>query len=216
MKNLLLIITAGLFILTSCSVEETNETIQDEISDTVYILNQIEGVSRQVSSPIGGSQNDIYENTTIGSDGPWEVGTNGQYIPSNNNAMSITWTGTQNPNAIRGHAEFKQIALNYSFKFHMVTECVIVDGNEAIYGGIITEAKGIYADMPNVGIGWHVYFKVFDAGLGLGSTDQISNVILFTSPKSKSLCNEYGPNDPIWAGQGYSDVNAPGFVQVSN
>ncbi|MBT8272947.1 MAG: hypothetical protein KJO77_04015, partial [Bacteroidia bacterium] len=124
MKNLILSIAAGLFILTSCSVDEPIETIQDQSLETMYVLNQMDGSSSLEAVASYGSP---IENITY--DGvPDLPHTEGYFKPPQKDAMSITWDGTQIGNDKSGGAEIKQDALNSSFSFKLVTECVTVDG----------------------------------------------------------------------------------------
>jgi hypothetical protein len=134
--------------------------------------------------------------------------------------MTITWSGTQTSNGVSGGAEIIQATPNFSFHFGMETECVTVDGKEAVYGGIITQVRSLSGNAPNIGVGWRFYFKVIDNGTGgvpggIIPYDQISNKTIFASPMSPSLCNAYLPNNQMWSSRGYTDVIEPGFVAVN-
>jgi hypothetical protein len=94
----------------------------------------------------------------------------------------------------------------------METECVTVQGNQAVYGGTITHVRSLTGNAPSIGVGWRFYFKVTDSE----RFDQIANTTIFASPMSPSLCNVYLPNNPMWSSQGNTNVIAPGFVVVNH
>ncbi len=59
--------------------------------------------------------------------------------------ISLDWSGTENNGGTHGSATFKQ-TLNLPFppftanlEVTMTTECVMVDGHEAVYGGTFTQ-----------------------------------------------------------------------------
>ena len=214
MKKLTFTIVAGIALLTGCSKDETNEIIQNETNQEVLVVNQIDGTSQYEALPNDAQYLDF--NAADNKAGSLEASTEGAFIPPYKNAMTITWDGVHNANAIYGQAEMKQESPNSNFIFSITTECVIAVGNEAVYGGVINKAKGVYDGFANVGEGWRVYFKVTDGDKAKGTVDQISNTILFAAPKTESLCNVYSPNDIIWTTLGTTDINAPGYVIVKH
>lgn len=215
MKKLTFTIVAGIALLTGCSKDEPIEIIQNETNQEVLVVNQLDGTSTYETV----SNDALYlnfDNTNDTKAGSLEASTEGALIPASKNAMTITWDGTHNANAIFGEAVMKQESPNSNFIFGITTECVIAEGNEAVYGGIITKAKGVYDGFANVSEGWRVYFKVTDGDKTKGGVDQISNTILFAAPKSGSLCNVYAPSDVIWTTLGATDIEAPGYVIVKH
>jgi len=146
------------------------------------------------------------------------VHTEGYYQPISRNGMHITWTGTQfEDGSKRGSAVLKQISPDTNFHIILETECITVNGNEAVYGGTITQIKALSGNAPIIEVGWRFYFKVDDYGLFLnGPNDQISNSTIFASSMLPLLCNSYGPNSNFWSSQGYQEVFSPGFVIVNN
>ncbi len=210
MKNLILTIALGLFLLTACSKEESLEQRELQTTDSVYVLNQFNEASYWDTMVLNESRSsDEYNSIQRVSI------TKGHYSPTTRDAMTIEWTGTQTELGSTGRAVIKQSTPNFSFHFNLETECVRVDGNKAVYGGVITQVRELSGDAPDIGEGFRIYFNVIDSNSG-GSIyyDQIANKTIFASPSSPSLCNAYLPNDNIWSSQGFSDVLQPGFVKV--
>jgi hypothetical protein len=165
----------------------------------------IEELIRDTPSPINQSVDAPFAQTA------------GHYESSTIRARTIlSWSGSQSNGSARGSAEIKMTGLDYSFKFAMETECVTVNGNEAVYGGIITEITALSGKPPYFEIGWRFYFKVVDYQRGAHQFDKISNMMIFASPMSPPICGVSGPSNQIWSSQGYSEVQRPGFVEVSN
>jgi hypothetical protein len=210
MKNLTLLFALGLTLLTSCSKDDSLEQTELQTIDSVYVLNQFEGSTTWESMQIDELQNSANLAYSI-IDGD-NAHTDGYYVPSSRDAMTITWSGTQTRNGTRGGAEIRQATPNFSFHFVLETECVTVDGNQAVYGGTITQVKSLSGNAPPIGVGWRFYFKVTDSE----NIDQIANTTIFASPRSISLCNVYLPNNRMWRSQGNTNVIAPGFVEVTN
>ena len=210
MKNFTLLFAIGLILLTGCTKDESYEQNEEQTIDTVYVLNQFDGSATWETMLIDEMQKSIAKTYSI--ENKENAHTDGYYLPAARDAMTITWSGSQNGNAVRGNAEIQQSTPNYSFHFVLETECVMVDGNQAVYGGIITQVRVLSGDAPPIGIGWRFYFKVIDSE----SFDQIANTTMFASPRSPSLCNVYLPDNRRWSSQGYTNIVAPGFVVVSN
>ena len=215
MKNLILPIAIGLVLFTSCSKDESLEQIETQDINYVHVLNQNNETSFWETK--------IIDNTQIGAkyeDEPnltYQNYTEGLYMSAPQNGMTLQWRGSNNDNGAHGMAEFKQIAPWVNLHFKMETECITVVGNEAVYGGNISEVIALLGEAPDIGVGWRFYFKVTDNDQGgFAPYDQISNVTIFASPRSISLCNVYLPNDNIWSTQGYTDVTKPGFVVMSS
>ena len=201
--------TAGLILLTGCSKDDSVEQIEEQTVDHVYVLNQFNETSTWETMVLDES----LERTDLPND---NAHTDGYYMPTNRNGMTITWSGTQNQNGTYGRAEFKQITPNFSLHFNLETECVTVYGNEAVYGGRITQVREISGNAPPIGVGWYFYFKVIDNIHERVPLDKIANKTIFATPRAPILCNAYSPNNFIWSRLGYSDVVRPGFVVVNN
>ena len=219
MKNLTLLFALGLILLTGCTKDESYEQIEEQTIDSVYVLNQFDGSSAWKTMLIDEMQKPTAR--TYSTDDGAIAHTDGYYVPTSRDAMTITWSGTQNENGARGTAELRQSTPSFSLHFVLETECVMVDGNQAVYGGKIIQVRTLTGSTPPIGVGWRFYFKVTDTveDLRLGKAaryDQISNTTIFASPRSPSLCNVYLPNSHMWSSQGFTQVVSPGFVVVSN
>ena len=214
MKNLTLLFAIGLILLTGCSKDETFEQVEEQTIDTtVLVLEKVDGKYIWEAMPI----NELQKGTALKYDkvDGTSAHTNGYYESTNRDNTIISWSGTQTYGGVRGSAEVKMTAPDYSFQFAMETECVTVNGNEAVYGGVITEIRGLSGKPPVFDLGWRFYFKVVDFQRGGHQFDKIANMMIFASPMSPSICGSSGPSNHIWASQGYSEVQRPGFVEVS-
>jgi hypothetical protein len=213
MKNSIFLMAMGLILLSGCSKDESNEQITQQFVDSVYVSKQIDGNTIWKTMSRDELPNESVD-THLRFNG--NAHTSGYFSLPSREVINITWTGTQNDNRFLGSAELEQSAPGYSFHFIMETECVTVDGNEAVYGGIITEVIQTSGNPPPIGVDWRFYFKVIDGGRG-GNTgfDFISNTRIFASPRSTSLCN-IKPSDPVWSSHGYQQVIEPGYVNVSH
>jgi hypothetical protein len=219
MKNVTLLFVLGVTLFTSCTKEESYQPLEEQTIDSVYVLNQFEGSSAWETMLVDELQNTAARTYSIND--AENAQTNGYYAPNSRDAMTITWSGTQTRTGARGGAEIRQTTPNFSFHFILETECVTVNGNQAVYGGTITQVKSLSGNAPNIGVGWRFYFKVTDALAdrtpGFPSRyDQIANTTIFASPMSPSLCNVYLPNNQMWSSQGNTNVISPGFVVVKN
>jgi hypothetical protein len=216
MKNLTLLFALGLTLLTGCTKDESYEQIEEQTVDSVYVLNQSTAGNSWEAMPI----EELTHDTTPPIISTVEVAnahTNGHFNSSENgDRVIISWSGSQSNGLTRGSAEIKMTAPDYSFQFVMETECVTAIGNEAVYGGTITEIRELSGKPPYFDIGWRFYFKVVDYQRGAHQFDKISNMMIFASPMSPSICGVSGPSNQIWSSQGYTEVQRPGFVVISN
>ncbi len=230
MKNsLLLLLAIGLISLTGCHKDDSLEQIelQKTIPDPkwvctkspIYSLGQAYGETtwNAISFDNWNSNYlDGAEKSPINLDGI-RNNTKGYYQPPSYNGMIIKWIGIESESGTRGVAELIQSSPNINFHFTLETECIVVNGNEAVYGGTITKVKELSGNGPNIEIGWRFYFKVIDNGSGEQAPfDQISNTTIFTSPSAPSLCGPSIPFNSMWNTNGYSNVLSPGFVLINN
>ena len=103
-------------------------------------------------------------------------------------SVTISFSGTENNGGTHGSAEIRQVWGPFEAHVILETTSVVVDGNEAIYGGVITEVivntfplpppPPPCPTFPNCpppppppacnpnSLGSHTYFKVFDNGQG--------------------------------------------------
>ena len=210
MKNLTILFALGLILLTGCTKDESYEQIEEQTIDYVYVLNNSDGSFNQEAMQKDERQKPTA--ITYSTNDGVNAHTDGYYTPSSRDAMTITWSGSQNGYRTSGSTEIKQSTPNFSFHFVLETECVTVDGNQAVYGGTITQIRTLTGNAPPIGVGWRFYFKVTDSE----HFDQIANTTIFASPRSMSLCNVYLPNNQMWSSQGNTNVIAPGFVVVNH
>lgn len=177
MKNLIPLMAFALIILFGCSKEESildtpniNEQEIEEQSDLNYVLNfDDDHPVWEAISP------DRTHNNPIPKIG-WSSGRIA-YIQGafarGSHSDPISFDGMQGEFGVRGSATFQQTLslpfppFNAVVRIAMTTHCVTVKGNEAIYGGLITESEG--SPFPGGGpfaIGRYFYFKVKDNGNG--------------------------------------------------
>ncbi len=210
MKNLFLTMTAGLILLTGCSKEESFETTPEQINDLVYVLEQNGNTSNFKTITLEGA------NLTLTTEDDGYGETYGLYAPNTRDQRLLSWSGFTDETGTYGTAEYHFSLPAYTLHFVMQAECIVVEGNKAMYGGIITEVIERSGNAPEIAENWRFYFKVIDNEQGSRHIyDQISNTMIFASPMSPSLCNAYPPGHRIWSSEGYQDVREPGFVEVS-
>jgi len=212
MKNLILTTVLGIILLTGCSRDDSIELIENQTTNSSYVLYQLNDIDSGETIVLDEFQRTGYFQTPI------TAHTEGYYLPSYKNAMTITWSGTQYADGSRkGRAELIQISPDINFHFILDTECIMAEDNEAVYGGTIIEVKSLYGGLTDIDLGWRFYFKVIDSKhSGNNSYDKIANITMFASPRSPSLCGIYPPSNIIWSLKGYSKVIEPGFVVVSS
>ena len=194
----------GLLLLAGCSKENTDTQIEEQTSDLVYVFN-LDGESQ------------AWEMSTI--DEPLndsgvilERGNNGNSAHAHGDFPGVVFSGTQNNGGTHGSAT----ASLGPWTFTLETECVMVEGNEAVYGGTITERVGPppFPGAP-FNVGDHIYFKVIDNGQGTNApADQFNGRISFAFA-GDSKCGIYTPSHPNWDGPD-SDVPEPGSIKVNN
>jgi hypothetical protein len=200
MKKLIILMTFGFLLLTGCSKEETTDQIPEQTTDMVYVLKQSNGTvaweAMEVNLLKNNSSGD--ENTNRSN----SAHAHGNYT-AYGGSTTITFSGTENNGGTHGSAEFRQVAGPYEVHLIMETASVAVNGNEAIYGGIITEViTDTFPTLPPPpppppcptfpncpppppppscspnSVGSYIYFKVFDNGQGSNApTDQYQGIV---------------------------------------
>ena len=217
MKNLFLTITAGLFLLTGCSKDDSLELIEPKSTDLIYVLDQNMDQANFNAIEIDNFQAEAKFSTSTETS---EFGsTSGYYEPAFRNTVILEWSANRDERGTSGTAELQISNPSYSMHFIMETECISIDGGVAMYGAIITEVIELTGDTPPLTVAWRLYFQVKDGdnnGTKRLNFDQMSNKWIFASPRSPSLCSVYPPKHPIWSSNGYENVLSPGFVEVSN
>jgi hypothetical protein len=129
-------------------------------------------------------------------------------------ATIADWSGTQNNGGTHGSATLTIQTRTFTLE----TECVMVEGNEAVYGGTITAIEGF--GFPPIDVGDIAYFKVFDNGQSNNApADQLNGLVRFSKV---SRCDIWTPGSAAWPNElfpGYSliiDIPEPGSAKVNN
>lgn len=129
-------------------------------------------------------------------------------------ASYAVFSGTQNNGGTHGSATLNIRGRNFTLE----TECVMVEGNEAVYGGIIT---ALDPGFPNFQVGDRAYFKVFDNGQGENApADQWWGGIRFSTRGSQ--CGIWTPSSAAWPELLFGfipmilDIEEPGSAKVNN
>ncbi len=179
MKKLFFLSTLLLTLIFGCVKEETTPTDVDyqqvEEPSSVWIMNNDsdsptwEGISLDVL-PSNSSSSATTRSNSAHAHGNY-TGLGG--------GLTISFSGTENNGGAHGSAEVQQAFGPFEAHYLLETTSMVVDGNYAIYGGIITEVivntfpspppppPGAPAPPCNPNsVGNHVYFSVYDNGQG--------------------------------------------------
>jgi hypothetical protein len=214
MKNLSLLMTAGLFLLTACSKDESFEPMEEQTNDVVYVLDQ--NIDQAAFTTVAMDDFTSGVNFTRQTSSSGFAHTSGLYQPMYQDPVILSWFGNKDGHGFYGSAELQISRPNYNIHIIMQTECITVDGDMAVYGARITEVLELSGDTPPLTAEWRFYFQVIDNGRAKSPAfDQISNKWVFAYPRSQSLCI-IPPTHRFWTANGYDNVQSPGFVEVSN
>lgn len=206
MKKTVLFMSIGLLLVTGCSKEEFSNKMEESNAELNFVF-KLDGNSSN-----------------------WEEISPGE-APSNQNSLSIATTKANNGNSVHAHGSFPGVVFSGTqnnggahgsatvnldpFIFTLETECVMVEGNEAVYGGTIIERDG---PQPPPGapfnVGDHIYFKIIDNGQGNNADpDQFNGIISFSE---ESQCGVWNPSKIRWQEFLDFDVEEPGSVKINN
>lgn len=180
----------SIFLFTSCSKEESPEQITEQTADSVYVFN-LDGKSQTwetITIDELPSKSNVITNRG-----------NGNSAHAHGNFPGVVFSGTENNGGSHGSAT----ANLGPWGFTLETACIRVEGNEAIYDGIVTETTG-----PPFFVGFHMSFKVIDNGQGNNAPADQFYAGIWLSPQE--LCDvplDYGPS---------FDVPEPGSIKVNN
>ena len=210
----------GLLFLSGCSNEDSSDQIEQSIVVSDFVFN-FDGLGLTWKAI---SLNEIPSNQNSSKSSITKVN-KGNSSHAHGNFPGVEFSGTENNGGAHGSATVSLGPNTYTCG----TECIMVEGNEAVYGGIITEVAGPPPPPgpgpPVYSPGDYVYFKVFDNGEGNNaSPDQFYGRIKF---ETTSKCGIYTPgNTAIWVPTvtipGYGTINfisnipEPGSVKVNN
>jgi len=130
---------------------------------------------------------------------------------------TITFSAVQNNGGIHG-----QVVVNGLVSFHGETNCLMVDGNKAVFGCVITQVSD-NAGLDFITPGNYVYFRVDDNGEGENDpSDQYCNIFNVTEDDWCELGlldvdYVYIPASILWADFGFSDTaNESDQIQVND
>jgi|TARA_R110002051_G_scaffold8316_1_gene35018 hypothetical protein len=182
MKKSILLMAFSFILFTACSTQDAIDQIEEESSDVVYVLKQANGASNWEAMEVDLSQSNSLNNRDF-SRGQSEHA-HGDYTGFGG-STTISFSGTENNGGAHGSAEVHRTFGPFEAHYILETTSVVVDGNEAIYGGIITEVivntfplpppPPPCPTFPNCppppscnpnDVGNYVYFKVLDSGQG--------------------------------------------------
>lgn len=127
---------------------------------------------------------------------------NGHFSPIANpgnpdDLVVVSLSGVQNNGGIHGHARIKSGFLDFSVN----TECLLFDGNEVVYGGVITQV--FYVDPAFIAVfgdiivpDAHMAFKMQDNGEGSNApSDQTTEYFVVGE---FPLCEAFPPESDFW------------------
>ena len=207
MKKVFLLLSMSLLLLSSCSKENSDSQMEDQALDMVYYFSDTgdtpvwEAISLSEISNLN-----LGDITNL-------RGNNGNSGHAHGDFAGIEFSGTQNNGGTHGTA-----TANFGpFTFSMETACVMVDENEAVYGGTIIELDGppTPPGFP-ISLGNQMFFKVIDNGQGNNAPlDQFNAILLFTTPEN-SGCGTLTPSAPLWSVFPDVDIQEPGSIKVNN
>lgn len=214
MKKLIFLISIGLIVLAGCSKDESNEQITEATANLFWVYN-LDGKS-QAGETIAIEKLQSDQEITYNRGNDNSAHTHGN-IPG-----KFEFSGTQNNGGTHGSAT---VTVNGPFGLTVLTletECIMVEGNEAVYGGIATEVVNPFGGFQ---MGKYVYFKVIDNGQGNNADPDQYHGLIGTS--SSSLCGLVPPSDTsAWpptitccGGLTFDlilEVSEPGSVKVNN
>ena len=170
----------ALFFLFGCSKQEATmpfeKFVPSETFDSVWILNSQTDSQNWEATSLDNLPKHAPDNITNRSN---SAHSHGKLTISDGGETTIKFSGTQNNGGAHGNAEIIQTAGMFTAHFIVQTECVtVINNNEAIYGGVITEVlennfppppppPGFPAPPCNPNdLGNSVYFSVIDNGQG--------------------------------------------------
>jgi hypothetical protein len=221
MKNLMPLMALALVFLIGCAKEETTPSF---LNTDVQQLDKINSFVLNLDGDIPVWQAATLEEvpSTQSNSRPATYRGNGNSAHTHGDFPGVEFSGTQNNGGTHGSA-----TLNLGpWTFTCETECVMIEGNEAVYGGTITDRTG---PPPPPGapfnIGDYAYIKVIDNGQGNNADpDQFYGRIQFFA---SSKCGDYTPgNTAAWPPTitccggliipMINNVPEPGSIKVNN
>jgi hypothetical protein len=205
MKKIIISMSVGLLLLAGCSKETDETQIEEQTTDLVKVYN----FDGKFLETIQFDELQSDSNGTLNRGNGNSAHTHGSFGPP---GVISAFSGTENNGGVHGSANLWLGPWN----FILETECVMVEENEAVYGGTITEVNGPPLPPGFPAIGDNLYFKVIDNGQGSNADpDQIALAFLAAFGGS-SACGILTPSNPVWDLFGNGDVSEPGSIKVNN
>lgn len=220
MKRFTFLLAFSFVFFYGCNKQETTPTADNQQVEatgiSAYVLNL-------------GSENPQWEPTTLSGA---EINSGSSALKQNNSAHThgsfnffgfilMEWSGTENNGGTHGSA-FNELILgppfNTTIQITMETECVVAEGNRAVYGGTITEVVDNPLPPGLLEVGYHIYFRVTDNGQGNNAPPDTFTSGFYTTPTS--LCGVISPSSSMWDDDPRElfeiDIDDPGSVKVNN
>ena len=196
MKKLILFMSVAVIAFYGCEKSELNPSFEkqevEKSNVAAFVLN-LDGETPTYEA-IYLSQDELQGKADLYK-GSNSAHTHGNFHTSS--GSSFTFNGTQNNGGSHGSGEYQSSSPFGDVHVIMETVSVVVDGDEAIYGGVISEVilntlvvpppPGVPPPPPPPTpflLGSHVYFKVLDNGQGNNApADQYHGVVFsITNP----------------------------------
>ncbi|HLF64070.1 MAG TPA: hypothetical protein VI603_09965 [Saprospiraceae bacterium] len=127
---------------------------------------------------------------------------NGHFSPIANpndpdDLVIVSLSGVLNNGGVHGHARIKSSFLDFSVN----TECLLFDGNEVVYGGVITQV--FYVDPAFIAVfgdiivpDAHIALKMKDNGEGQNAPADQTTEYFIVGPFP--LCDAFPPESDFW------------------
>ena len=209
----------GLLFFVGCTTENAELQTEQQFEERVYVFNNNGEDSTWETKTLKDFQS-LYSGSSIvtnRANNGNSAHTHGSFDAA---PFTFNWSGTENNGGTHGSAVVTQEFGPSVVTIIMETGCVNVVGNEAVYGGLVTEVENSPFP-PGAGpyaIGNIVFFKVIDNGQGNNApADQyVQTLVSTTSPLE---CETLGqPDFSFWSLPFFptNDVEEPGSVKINN
>ena len=203
MRNVFFLLVLPLLLMLGCTKEQfdTNTstgTQNMEKSSQVTLIN-FSATSRMIETI---SVEDLKNNSLpqLNPRTSSNSSVNGHFSPIPMAEVYVTISGMKNNSGVHGNGQVKSSFLD----FNMQTECLTVVGNEAIYGGVITQVNYVdpawileFCDCIHPGV--HFVLKVIDNGEGQNAPPDMTATYFMVG--DHPLCEDFPVTSPYWAGQ---------------
>ena len=102
---------------------------------------------------------------------------------------SLSFSAMENNGGVHGQSHFN--GAGNLIKAHFDSDCIVVVGNQAYFGGEITQWEVVEGTLPEEwGLGWSIYFAVEDNGEGNNSDpDELGDNFFVAPPDDPPACD---------------------------